>query len=278
MQHSVDNSKSLWEQQALAHWELINRLAGRRFPRGELAEEAALYVLDRLADNGCERLKNFEGRSSLATFIASLTLRLLEDFSRKRFGRLQPPLWVRRLGGIWLTLFRLLCLERHTPMEAVAMITQQQGSTAPVVERAAYQLLGEVPSCGERRGEQVAIETADSIHADRDTPSPQEVRIEDEEQLRLMNTLGRLLFEEEAAGIADDQFRQLRQIGTNMDGRDKLLLKMCYRDGLAVAEAGRLLGLNRFQVHGRLRRLFTQIRLSLEKAGLADELRLLLRD
>lgn len=278
MQHNRNTRSNPWEQQALAHWDLINRLASRRFPKGELAEEAALFVLDRLAGNDWERLKNFEGRSTLATFIGAVTIRLLEDFGRQRFGRVKPPLWIRRLGGIWLTLFRLMCLERYSPTEAVAMITQQQGGAATVVERAAYQMLGEVPSCGELRGEQVNIETADSSRGDTCTSSPQEQQIEDEERRNLMTVLGRLLFEEKTSGINDAQLQQLNRIDLNVDARDKLLLKMCYRDGLAVAEAGRLLGLNRFQAHGRLRRLLEQLRHALNKAGLADELRLLLHD
>ena len=277
MQHCVDDNSKAWEQQALTHWDLINRLAVRRFPQSALAEEAALFVLDRLADNRWERLRDFEGRSSLATYIGSVTIRLLEDFARKRFGRINPPLWIRRLGGIWLTLFRLLCLERYSPGEAVAMITQQQASAAVVVERAAYQLLGELPSCGEIRGEQVDMETADRIRSEAATASPQEQRFEEEERHKLYAALGRLLFDEETAG-AGAHFHALCQISTDMDSRDRLLLKMCYRDGLAVAEAGRMLGLNRFQAHGRLRRLLQLLRQSLDQTRLAEELRLLLRD
>ena len=115
-----------WQQRVLEHWELINRLAGRRFPGSALAEEAALFVLNRLAADDWRRLRAFTGESTLATYIAALSFRLLEDFARARFGRSTPPLWVRRLGGIWLTLFRLLCLERFTPDEAVALVHQQQ--------------------------------------------------------------------------------------------------------------------------------------------------------
>jgi DNA-directed RNA polymerase specialized sigma24 family protein len=58
---------------------------------------------------------------------------------------------------------------------------------------------------------------------------------------------------------------------------ERLLLKLCHRDGLSVSEAGRMLGLNRFQTHGRLRRLYSRIREAFELHGLAEELRLLLK-
>ena len=122
---------SPWQQQALAHWDMINRMAGRRFQQAVLAEEAALFVMDGLARDDWQRLQAFTGRATLATYVGALTLRLLEDFARIRFGRVKPPLWIQRLGGIWLTLFRLLCLERFSPDEAVAII----GNRHPGQER-----------------------------------------------------------------------------------------------------------------------------------------------
>ena len=46
--------------------------------------------------------------------------------------------------------------------------------------------------------------------------------------------------------------------------------------GMAVAEAGRMLGWNRHQVHGRLRRLLARLQQDFAAAGLDEELRQLL--
>ena len=43
-----------------------------------------------------------------------------------------------------------------------------------------------------------------------------------------------------------------------------------------MTEAGRMLGWNRFQVHGRLRRLLERLRRELARVGLEEEVRLLL--
>ncbi len=137
-------------------------MAGRRFVQAELAEEAALYVMDGLAQDDWSRLRTFTGRSTLATYIGTLTLRLLEDFARTRFGRVKPPLWICRLGGIWMTLFRLLCLERFSPDEAVALIGNRQPGQIEAAEEAAYRILGELPSCGEHQGEQRGIQRGNS--------------------------------------------------------------------------------------------------------------------
>ena len=266
-----------WQQRALEHWELINRLAGRRFPGSALAEEAALFVLNRLAADDWRRLRAFTGESTLATYIAALSFRLLEDFARARFGRSTPPLWVRRLGGIWLTLFRLLCLERFTPDEAVALVHQQQAGDPRQIERAAYQLLGEIPSCGEHRGDAPGggAETDLRVGDEADCPE-QEQRLTEGEREQLFATLGRVVFDEAVADSGSRLLARVSAANIELAPRERLLLKLCFRDGVAVTEAGRMLGWNRFQVHGRLRRLLERLRRELARVGLEEELRLLL--
>lgn len=262
-------------QQALAHWEMINRMAGRRFGQPELAEEAALYVMDGLAQDDWSRLRSFTGRSTLATYIGALTLRLLEDFARARFGRVKPPLWVRRLGGLWMTLFRLLCLERYSLDEAVAIVGNRQPGQGRAAEEAAYHILGELPACGEHRGEQTEF-NEETVPDSEEECSIQEQQLEQEERRQLFAILGRFLFDDTAA---EGDLRLLERVaaaGISMESKERLLLKLCYRDGVAVAEAGRMLGWNRHQVHGRLRRLLERLRQDLANAGLGEELRLLL--
>ncbi len=58
-------------------------------------------MMDKLAEEDWRRLRAFTGQSTLTTYIGALSLRLLEDFARIRFGRVKPPSWVQRLGGIW---------------------------------------------------------------------------------------------------------------------------------------------------------------------------------
>ncbi|MCF8055009.1 MAG: hypothetical protein K9K37_00025 [Desulfocapsa sp.] len=108
-----------WKQKVLSHWDLINRLAVRRFGTLPLAEEAALFVMDSLAADSWQRLQGHTGKGSFKSYLASLSWRLLEDFSRKRFGRVRPPLWIKKLGGIWPLLFSLLCLQRLSLPDAV---------------------------------------------------------------------------------------------------------------------------------------------------------------
>lgn len=270
------NELPSWQQQALSHWPMINRLAARRFPQGELAEEAALFVMDKLAEKDWLRMRSFAGQSSLATYLAAVTFRLLEDFARKRQGRIKPPLWVRRLGGIWMSLFRLLCLERFSPTDAVEILISRQSCAAAVAEKAAYQLLGEIPDCGSYHGEATEL-TEESVIEEKQTESSHpELKFDQEEREQCLQSLASVIFAEENSVPPTHLFERLLQANVRLEPQERLMLKLCFRDGLAVAEAGRMLGWNRHQVHGRLRRLLQRLRQDFAEAGLDKELRLLL--
>ncbi len=276
MNQEAAAQKAPWQEQALAHWELINQMAARRFPQDSLAEEAALYVMDRLARDNWRRLRSFQATSSLRTYIRAITYRLLEDFSRQRFGRLKPPAWIKQLGGIWLSLFQLLCQERYTPAEAVAILTSRQGAAEKQVEHCAYQLLGELPDCGKKVGEQTAFQEEQMGPSGQPSAgSWQQEQLETKEREQFFAVLSRLLLE----GETQHSMALLTKgptLNFALSTQERLLLQLCYRDGIAVAQAGRMLGWNRHQTHGRLRRLLKKIEQTLERAGLAQELRQLL--
>ena len=66
------------------------------------------------------------------------------------------------------------------------------------------------------------------------------------------------------------------QLEISLSPDERLLLKLCYQDGLTVAKAGEMLGMSRFQAHGKKRRLMARLKEELERTGLDQELRLLL--
>lgn len=255
---------------------MMNRLACRRFPKGEFAEEAALYVMNKLAEDDWRRVRAFTGESTMATYLAAVTLRLLEDFSRSRFGRTQPPAWVKRLGGIWITLFRLLCLERYSPMEAVEILTSQQHCQAEFAEKTAYQLLGEIPSCGGSTAEHTGLSEDIPATQEQGKWSQPEQHLEQTDRQEMLDSLGRIIFAAEDSTLSSALMRKLAQADIQLNAQERLLLTLCFHDGVSVTEAGRLLGWNRYQVHGRLRRLLARLRLNFIDAGLEEDLRLLL--
>ena len=129
----------------------MNSMAIRRFGEGPFAEEAALFAMNGMEADNWHRVRAFEGSCSFSSYIMTLTARLFEDFARKRFGRVRPPLWIKTLGGIWEKLFTALCLERLSIGDAVEVVAQRQFKTEKIeIEDAAHQLLGRIPDCGKK--------------------------------------------------------------------------------------------------------------------------------
>lgn len=264
-----------WKERTLAHWDLINRLAARRFGTAPLAEEAALYVVDSLAVNSWQRLQNYSGEGSFKSYLASLSWRLLEDFSRKRFGRVRPPLWIKKLGGIWVTLFSLLCLERLSVSNAVESTScRYPASEKDVIEDAALSLLGRIPQCGKQQGLEVPLEESrgkDSLG------SQPEQSLEAEEQKSLFAILFYQMLDDKPNVEVPRKFASLFQKGILLKPEERLLLKLLYQDNVGVSRTGALLGLNRDQVNGRVRRLLARLRKDFQSMGLESELLELLR-
>lgn len=267
-----------WKKKTLAHWDLINRLAVRRFGSAALAEEAALFVMDSLAENSWQRVQSYGGRGTFQSFIASLSWRLLEDFSRKRFGRVRPPLWVKKLGGIWTLLFSFLCLERLRFPEAVESVASRcPAQEKPLIEEAALTLLGRIPQCGSQQGLEVSFEETDSRGPDQEGVSRPDRLLEKDEQQHLFAVLfGQLIGTDQEAALPK-KFASLLEEGIELDPEERLLLKLLYQDNVGVTRAGTLLGLNRDQVNGRLRRLLARLRQDFQNRGLGEELLELLR-
>ncbi|HIP37878.1 MAG TPA: hypothetical protein EYG88_00515 [Desulfocapsa sulfexigens] len=264
-----------WKKKTLAHWDLINRLAVRRFGAAALAEEAALFVIDSLAADSWQRVKSHRGKGSFKSFLASLSWRLLEDFSRRRFGRVRPPFWIRKLGGIWALLFSLLCLQRFSVSDAVESISCHNPAHAKEsIEEAAFTLLGRIPQCGKQQGLELPFEETDG---EGKSDSHPEQLLEKDEQESLFAALFGKVTGEETDFRVPEKFVTFLKEGLELAPEERFLLKLIYQDNVGVTRAGALLGLNRDQVNGRLRRLLARLRKDFQRMGLSEKLLELLR-
>jgi len=266
--------KSTWKTRVLTHWSMINRLAGQRFS-GSLAEEAALYVLDRLEEDDWCRVRKYRGQARFRSFLAALTLRLLEDFSRHRFGRRRPPSWITALGWEWQRMFVLLCLQRLSVTEAVAAFgSRTDRMEDDRLEAMAERIREEVVDCGVHQGLEVELDAAgEEVAAGAGSKGGPEADLACRERAVFLELLfeGRLTEPEE-----DFPFLEKLRSSMRLSSEERLLLILCFREGMAVTRAGRMVGLNANQVHGRLRRLLSRLRQDFEAAGISEEMRLLL--
>ncbi len=262
----------------MSHWGLINRLAKRRFASESLAEEAALFVVNGLEKDNWQRLKRFREKSSFQTFLSSLTFRLLEDFSRKKFGRIRPPLWLRKLGGIWLLLYTFLCRERLKTPEAIESVSDcMPSATHKEIEEAAWTILEKVTDCGTHQAREVAFDDTLATENTKIGNSVPQEKLEEEEKTIFFTALFNGFLDSQVDPKVLHSAEKILRTGISLQPEERLLLKMCYRDGLSVTEAGRILGFNRHQIHGRMRRLLARLRTDFEKIGIDRELKLLVK-
>lgn len=260
-----------WKEKTLAHWDKINASAARRFGPGPLAEEAALAVIDGLERDDWQRVRAYSGTASFSAFILAVSARLFEDFARKRFGRVRAPLWVRAFGGMWQKLFQALCLERLPVGDAVELVHQRQvAEEKAAIEAAAYELLSRIPDCGMARGLEVAYEEEAETEGGAAGPADS---LETLEQKELFQAVFQLILGQESHTGSDDLLEKYQMLQVHLTPEEKLLLKLCFQDGIPVTEAGTMLGMNRFQVHGKMRRLLARLQDEFLRCGLAEVLR-----
>lgn len=265
-----------WKEKTLGYLETIDIMATRRFGQGALAEEAALAVIDGLKADNWRRIRAYNEKAKFVTFVRTLTARLLEDFARKRFGRVRPPLWVKTLGGIWSKLFEALCLERLSVTDAVEVVLQRQAvAKRSEIENATYQLLERIPDCGMHHGLEVAYEEENSSD-EGDGKPPLHSVVEEQQKKELFEAIFQITTGEKEFELSGGLLKKMDELEINLAPGEKLLLKLCYQDGLTVAKAGEMLGMSRFQAHGKKRRLMARLKEEFERTGLAEELRPLL--
>lgn len=267
MASSDDNRAVNMQQQVMRQWTLVNRLAAKRFQQEETAEEAALYVLDKLSEDDWRRLRMFEGKSKFTTFLSSVTYRLLEDYARIRFGRVTPPKWIKELGGIWLTLFRLLCLERFSFHDAILKMQNiRRDVSEKRIEESAEHLLGELPNCGKSVQEQ---EYNDGVHGVDENSLAAEIKEKD----LIVQAITREIFGELQSNREEQLIKKLLDKRLSLKPEEQLLLRLRFREGISVSEIGKMLGLNRFQVNGRIRRTLEKVRAHFKRTGCEEELK-----
>nr|WP_320012330.1 hypothetical protein [uncultured Desulfobulbus sp.] len=275
----------IYKKQVLAEWQTMNDLALRRFgDQHGLAEEAVLFAMDGLAANDWARVRQFRGGATFKSFLKILVVRLYEDFARKKFGRLHPPQWIKTLGGNWLRMFIALCQQRMKIGDAVEIVQQQRIAkiSAPAeLEDIGFEILGRIPQCGKHQW--VEEELPEEGVADARGTGVE--YLENNEQRTILSLLFQQVVGTSASG--DETLSQLdmgkvvqkfNELRFNLTAEEKLLLRLCFQEGLDVTAAGRALSLNRFQAHGRMKRLLDRLKKEFDRVGLSSELQLLIKD
>ena len=128
----------------------LDGIALHRFSDTALSEEASSYVIEKITENNWEKLRSFTGGSKPETYLYSVTSNLLEEFSRKRFGRLRPPEWLKREGGVWIQTWKMLCMERQPSAHIIDLLCAKEKRSPEFIRGLIKVIRVRIPSCGEK--------------------------------------------------------------------------------------------------------------------------------
>jgi RNA polymerase sigma factor (sigma-70 family) len=235
------------------------KLARRRFPQDEvLAEEACTHVLSHLSADGWKRLGMFGGRSAPGTFLTACMRNALEDFSHARFGKPRPPAWLVRLGGLWLQVFKWLCLER-TPEPAISdRLAASQESTPEQVRSMVRTIRARHPNCGQS----LHISSLDEINDSEGRAPIDPVALDAEPEARESRSRVEqaLLALAQMLGETPTQLPILARADLSVSDEETILLRLIYVDGMKLAEAARAVQAPEHTVRRQLQRCLTRLR------------------
>jgi len=196
----------------------------------------------RLVDDNYAILRSFQGRSSLATFLAAVVARLLLDYQNHHWGKWHDSAEAKRLGAAAVDLERSIHREGRPPVEAIdAVLTKYQDLTRNEVER----MLARLPVRAPRR-EHVSLDEALNISVP-DVFAPERTSVASEVSKIVTRTLARLSDE------------------------DQLIVKLRFDCEMTVAQISRALNQDSQFLYRRLHKLFEELRKELLVGGIRPE-------
>ena len=272
MQETTPSEFSITSEQAkvkvFEHWDHLNSLANRRFPKDEnLAHEALLYVLKGLEADEWKRVCSWWGLGHFLPFITMLASRLLTDFTRTKFGYIRKPVWLAEKDDpLWKTAYRLLMVERCSRHEAI----EQLLLSAP--QRECWSI-EEVVTILRKRCQEEPWYMDPSAEAEVEPidegSSPDELlRLEDEDK-ELLEALWAYLQADDGSAITPRVAEPITRLRAylRLTEEDRLLLKLYYQDGIKLKVIVRLLNLQG-DPYKRIKKIIAQIQKACQKAGL----------
>jgi len=264
----------------------IEKLSRRRFGQGVLSEECATYVVDKLAEGNWQRCRKYQGKSKPLTFLCVMASNYIEEFARTKYGRARPPVWLKELGNLWVSVWKAICLERQMVETVVARFSQPglraQGHVQDVIKT----IKARIPSCGAASAGVCELADgdieglSDALEAASSAAIPSMTK-ETEVQKSFYSLVSVLLpaneRPEQKPLEAKGEFSKLQtelslteglsRLAPNIQLTDEqiILLRMVYLDGMSKGRAGAMLGLAAHQGVRKINDALAQLRQIFEK-------------
>ena len=209
------------------------------------AEEFASEVKLRLVDNDYDVLRRFQQRSSLRTYLSVVIQRMFLDYRNRLWGKWRPSAEALRLGPVAVRLERLIVREGYGFDQAYEVLRINEGVTLGQSELA--DIAARLPS--RTRPTLVGEELLESVPGHDDLPDAE-------------------LGSENARANSLRIRRALAPAMRELADQDRLILRLRFQDGLAVADIARALNLDQKPLYRRLEALLRRLREALEAQGI----------
>lgn len=238
--------------------ELIDRIVGRACRRVGLApadvDDMASMVKLALVENDYAILRRYEGRSSLATYLAIVVQRLLADHRERMHGRWRPSPEAQRLGETAVLVEDVVGRQRRSIDEAMPLIRAADPSIT--------------------RDEVVAI--ADRLPQRRPRPREVELPAEHEVPLAARDRADAATYDGELRDLSQRAGTLLRETMAAWPADDRLMVRLRFESSLTIADIARLLNVPQRPLYRRLESLLANLHAVLTNAGIdaatADDL------
>ncbi|HEX8410413.1 MAG TPA: sigma-70 family RNA polymerase sigma factor [Thermoanaerobaculia bacterium] len=237
------------EKTYLQHLATIERIAAfvarRNHLNADETEEFVQIVRVRLFENDYAIIRKFKGDSLLSTYLTTVIVRLFQQCRVEQWGKWRPSAEAKRLGGLAITLERLITRDGFSFLEAVNILTVRSGAPSTAAELEALYL--RLP----QRSPRPVLVSDDGLPDAVSVESDADERLESRDRER---TARRMCEVVDAALVG-------------LHPEDRLILKMRFWDNSKVPDIARQLHIDQKKLYKRLEKLFAILRRALEKAG-----------
>lgn len=211
------------------------------------AEDFGGSVRLHLIEDDYAVLRKFEGRSSIKSYLFAVIAHLAQDWRNATWGKWRHSAEAKRLGPLAMDLERLVVRDGLSVDEARETLRTrgQIDHSADALAALLQRLPGRLP----RRF--VTDEALVDYPAQAPAPDAS-------------------LAQHDAGRAAHHAACALGAALSNLGAQDRLIIKMRFLDDFSIAEIARVLGLEQKPLYRRIERLLTELRNTLQQAGLTS--------
>ncbi len=280
------NHKPVWKDLVFDKQFLskVDQLTLKRFGNVAIAEECSTYVIETLSKDNWERCEKYQGLSKPTTFLYSILVNIIEEFSRKKYGRPRPPVWLKNQGDLWVSLWRSLCLERQL-IPSIIDRYSAKGIDKELITQAITVIKAKIPNCGHDTVNPFSSECTEdfeSIAGTDDLSPSSECFLFEQHAGTLFHSMLQSILADEADiqhlsdvaqkphKLSEDQKAKLIAVreSLKLTDQEKILIRMVYVDGISKSKAARVLNIPSHQGGKIVNSILSRIREVFEHSNL----------